>query len=309
MSQEHTDKIEYQPTSQKGLELFTVGLLESLQEQKLRITTWEHISPTVIYDELEHPNWAPWLEASVESIVGRASFFPEGQLLIVDEQDQPVASLSTNRIDWDGNLDTLPTWDDIAGTPSDFSQTYRPKGDTLVLMSMNVHSSQKGKQLPTKLVHQAQLMAHNLGIRHLIGSFRPNEYGQYKQKSGQNIDFWEYATQLKTPKVDSAGVFGQKNQVVQVPIDGWLRSLTWLGMKPIKEDKTAMTVCVSIEEFLQYKETYHPKSWWQDATGVWHCSEVGSWSIDEAAGLATYQESNLYGRLPLLFDGFSEGAV
>ena len=300
MSKEHTKAAEYQVQNPDTFELFAIGFFESLSEQKLQIAHWNQVHPELIYTQLEHPNWAPWLEASAESINGRATFFPEGQLLILDEAGDPIASLSTNRIQWDGNPETLPTWDDIAGDPSDYSQTYDPNGNTLVLMSMNVHPSQKGKQMPAKLVQQVQIMAHELGITHLIGSFRPSDFGTYKKNVGQNISFWEYATNMKTNRVDTDGTLGKAGESIALPIDGWLRSLAWLGMTPVKEDTTAMTVTVPINEFYEYQHNYHPESWWQDKSGLWHCSEVGSWYIDTQANTATYRESNLYGQLPLL---------
>lgn len=53
-----------------------------------------------------------------------------------------------NRIDWDGQRDTLPCWDKIAGDPTDYSQTYKPEGNTLVAMSMNVDPLHQGRVSP-----------------------------------------------------------------------------------------------------------------------------------------------------------------
>ncbi len=272
---------------------------EIMPNKNIRFGLWKDIDPGILYETLEHPNWAPWLEADIASIHGRAQFFPKGQLLLLDGT-KPIANLSTNQIMWNGNPNSLPTWDDIAGNPSDYSQTYTPTGNTLVLMSMNVAPEYHGQQLPAKLVGQVQQMAFQLGIQHIVGSFRPNTYGALKQQYQQDIPFWHYATKMKTPRIDTNGAFGKPGKTVHMPVDSWLRSLTWLGMQPIKEDTTAMTVTVPVAEFEYYQQTYHPESWWQAPNGKWHCSEVGSWTINREQQTATYQESNLYGSLPLL---------
>ena len=59
-----------------------------------------------------------------------------------------------------------------------------------------------------------------------------------------------------------------------------------------------MIVPCSIHDFEKYKQTYYPESWWQSSTKTWECSEVGTWTIDGDS--AIYQESNLWGELPLL---------
>src|SRR4029079_18855789 len=79
----------------------------------------------LIYDTLEKPNWAPWLAASPETIAKRAEVFPEGQLAVW-EGDQPVASLSLARFNYDGTPDNLPTWDHLAGDPPTYETTHVP---------------------------------------------------------------------------------------------------------------------------------------------------------------------------------------
>lgn len=291
-----------QPVLLVSVPVFEQALLSALAQKNLTITTWNVVDSHLIYESLEHPNWAPWLEASPESIAGRAAFFPEGQILLVDEEGTPAASLSINQIDWDGDPDTLPTWDDIAGDPADYSQTYNPHGNTLVLMSMNVNPDFQGQRLPEKLVKHVQVLAHQLGVQHIVGSFRPSEYGINKKEHQGNLEFWYYVTQMTTPRLDKKGVFGEADSEVHLPLDAWLRSLAWLGMQPLVEDEAAMTVTVPLGEFKNYQKSYKPDSWWQDDQGVWHSSEVGSWKINEGAGTATYVESNVFGLLPILVD-------
>jgi hypothetical protein len=233
-----------------------------------------------IYTALEHPNWAPWLEASVETIAGRATVFPEGQLIMKDGQGHYAASLSLNLINWDGITDHLPSWDDVAGEPTDYSKTYVPNGNTLVLLSMNVAGEYKGLHFPTKMIDAAVQTAKSLGVTHLIGSFRPSGYGEIK-KGMPDLDFETYCM-LKKHGSDK-------------PLDHWLGSLWYMGMKMLKVDDKAMTVTVPLSGFEAYKQP----DWEKILPGVWECGEVGKWMVDEKSDIATYEESNVWGSLPL----------
>ena len=246
----------------------------------MTICSWSPSEAPEIYAALEHPNWAPWLEASVTSLAGRANIFPKGQLVMKDSIGNYMASLSLNQINWDGNKAHLPSWDDVAGDPTDYSQTYTKNGNTLVLLSMNVDPALKGLHLPSKMIAEAQKTATNLGASHLIGSFRPSGYGEVK-KGMPDLDFETYCL-LKKCGSDK-------------PLDHWLGSLWHLGMKMLAVDDKAMTVTVPIAEF----ESYKKNDWKEIKSGIWECGEVGAWKVDSASGTATYQESNVWGSLPL----------
>jgi len=238
----------------------------------------------MMYDVLEHPNWAPWLEASAQTLAGRAAVFPAGQLVMKDLQGHYAASLSLNQINWDGVVAHLPSWDDVAGDPTNYSKTYIPNGNTLVLLSMNIAPSYKGLQLPSKMLDAAKNLTKSLGVMHLIGSFRPSGYGEIK-KGMQGLDFETYCLLKQN---------GSKK-----PLDPWLRSLWWNGMTMLAVDEKAMTVPVSIGEFEEYKHTYKPDAWFEIKPGIWECGEVGQWTVNKESGIATYQESNVWGSLPL----------
>lgn len=198
-----------------------------------------------------------------------------------------LASLSMNQIDWDGDIDHLPSWDDVAGDPTDYSQTYNPHGNTLALMSMNVEPAHHGLQLPSKMIDATMIIAQDLGVSHLLGSFRPSGYGQAKKEHGYNLDFTDYTMNMRQPGSDK-------------PIDPWLRSLWWKGMEMLKVDNHAMTVHVAMDHFYHYQQTYKPESWQMIEPRVWECGEVGKWNVDLFNGVATYQESNVWGALPIM---------
>lgn len=248
------------------------------------IGPWKPEEAEALWWALEEPNWAPWLAASPATIAGRAKVFPAGQLVMKDAMGGYIGSLSLNQIHWDGNVHHLPSWDDVAGDPTDYSTTYMPDGNTLVLLSMNVAPAWKGKQIPSKLIDEVVKLAGALGVEHLIGSFRPSGYGEAKKGLGYNFDFEEYCMMKRNGSTK--------------PVDPWLGSLWHKGMQMLAVDRKAMTVTVPIAELEGYKTGYKSKQWVEIKPGVWECGEVGTWTVDTDTGLATYQESNMWGSLP-----------
>lgn len=246
------------------------------------IRPWSPQEAAGVYTHLEVSNWAPWLAASADTIAARSQVFASGQLLMKSNGFY-LASLSMNQIHWDGDPQTLPSWDDVAGDPTDYSTTYQPDGNTLVLMSMNVNTGFQGLHLPTHMIHSTQKVAAELGIEHIIGSFRPIGFGGYKKEHGHDASFWDYCTAVQ-PDTGK-------------PIDLWLRSLSWNGLKLLKEDPAAMTVTVGSDEFFSYQKLYPWFEWTQPAPGIWECGQVGQWVVH--GDTAVYQESNVWGSLPL----------
>jgi len=246
---------------------------------------WTPKSALDIFQNMERYNWAPWLAASPDSLAGRAQTFPEGQMLLRGPNNELLASISTNQITWDGCKTHLPSWDEVAGDPTTYENTYQKDGNALVLMSVNVNPQYKKNGLATTLVKEVQALAKEIGVTYLIGSFRPSEFGTYKNECG-NTPFAEYIN-LKTIKSDG-----------EVPYDAWIRSLTRNGMHPIKIDEHAMYVTIGLAEFVGLKALHKPELWKQMDEDIWECCEVGQWHIDKKVGIATYIESNLWGILP-----------
>ena len=250
------------------------------------ITSWKPEEAEAMYWALEEPNWVPWLAASAATLAGRAKVFPAGQLVMKDANGGFMGSLSLNQVNWDGNPHHLPSWDDVAGDPTDYSTTYMPDGDTLVLLSMNVAPAWKGKHIPGKLIDEAVGLVKSLGVAHLIGSFRPSGFGETKKGLGYDFDFEEYCMMTRYNSTK--------------PVDPWLGSLWHKGMHMLAVDPKAMTVVVPVAEFEGYKTVYKPKQWVEVKPGIWECGEVGTWIVDATSGLAIYQESNMWGSLPLV---------
>lgn len=248
---------------------------------QINCSNWQLKDIQAIYEQLEHPNWAPWLEAQPESLAGRVVIFPKGQLVLKNNSGDYLASLSMNRINWDGNQDTLPSWDEVAGDPTTYENTYNVNGNTLTMMSMNVHPQHTGEGYARLLIEKAGLLAIDLGVDYLVGSFRPNHFGKYKiAHIDEKVNFEDYC---KLKRGDG------------LPIDGWLRNLTRNGMQPLKVDHQAMTVLVSLETLNEYQNEYKPQKWIQTDPEIWECEEVGTWNVDSNTHQALYIESNLWG--------------
>lgn len=248
------------------------------------VRLWNPEDGPKIYDQLEQHDWPPWLAAKQEILSERAKVFPDGQLLIQKtESNLILATLSTNRFNWDGNPHNLSSWDKVAGKPPDFSKTYKPKGNTLDFVSMNVHPEYQGSGLAKLMIELIKEQAKKLGITYLIGDFRPNQFGEFKLiENNWQVDFETYCNM----KRDDGW-----------PIDSWLRNLVINGMMPLIIDRNAMTVPVNLAEFEHYKTTYHPERWKQVAPDLWECGEVGQLTIK--GNQAIYQESNYWGQIPL----------
>jgi hypothetical protein len=253
---------------------------------ELMNTTWkgyienDGIEPIA---NLEQICWSPWLAAPLESLAGRAEVFPDGQLCIKSELGL-LATLSVNKIQWNGQPESLPTWDYVAGDPTTYENTFAQKGNTLCLMSMNVSEQGRGQQLPKLLIQSLLEYAASTNVSHVIGSFRPSAYSKAVlaslEQDKQPPTFEEYCA---TTNEDG------------YPVDPWLRSLTKNGMQPIAVDHKAMYVPVSEQEFEVVKQPF----WKQIKLGgkdVWWCNETGFF-YPQSDGSYVYAESNLWGSL------------
>lgn len=244
---------------------------------------WKLTDVPSIY-RLEQACWAPWLRKSEQHITTLAKTRPQTQLLLRNLQGNIVATLTMNRITWDGKPESLTTWDRVAGgsvEKSDYGTTYRPDGNTLCLMSMNVDPLLQGLKLAPRLAEEAQQVARELNIDHLISSFRPSGYGEYKLQHGA-VDFAAYCA------------LTQENGE---PLDPWLRSVFRLGMKPLRVEPHSMVVTVDMQTFETYRQTYNPQKWKEIEPGRWECGETGSWFV--TGNQAVYIEPNLWGELPI----------
>jgi len=262
---------------------------EAIQQSYIDI--WRPEDAEYIYDHLESRNWAPWLATPPDILAYYARLFPEGQLMVRGASGNPLATLTMNRINWDGDIASLPSWDEVAGanvSNGDYATTYTPDGNALIMMSMNVDPDFQKQGYASQLSAAAKDQAKQLGATYLLSPFRPTEFGKYKAETGLSDDaFGEYCAMVR--------------ELDGLPIDSWLRSLTRNGMCQLKVQEVSMQVSLPLGEFDTYRDTnfkgaYHPERWYQQGD-TWECREVGSWEV--IGDQAVYTEKNLWGMIPL----------
>lgn len=246
---------------------------------KINIKQWNEDDVEKIYNELEKPNRAPRLASNIETMQKRSTVFPEGHI-VGKIWEELIASLSTNRIDRDGKIWSLWSWDDVAGDPSDYSQTYKLSWNTLVMMSMNVSKNHIWKWVAKQMIDSIKEIWSILEVENIIWSFRPNEFWKHKLIS-PTLTFEEY---IHLKRKDWR------------PVDKWLRSLQKNWMKYLKIDNTAMQIEVSQGQLSEYQKKYNPKLWLKHWDHELLCGET--WSRNTLSEQPMYTESNLRWHLP-----------
>lgn len=235
-----------------------------------------------IFDELEVPNWAPWLRASPEVLAKRTEVFPEGQIAIWSKDGRPMANVNLSRFNYDGNPQSLPTWDELMGNPPTGEHTFDLNGNAVGMMSINVRPDSQGGGLTRVIIDAVKKSAQELGIKHVMGSFRPSQFGEYSDAVDKHASFSDYIS--------------KKRPEDNLLYDAWLRALTRNGMRMLRIDDAAMVIPdVLQEQFDEYRSTYKPKRWKKITPNVWRCGETGLWLVGNTS--ATYLESNVWGIL------------
>lgn len=265
----------------------TSGAVQQFNTRKRNIehfiSKWTKTDHPDLY-KLEEKTWAPWLRKPQKNFAIITKIFPEGQRKVMNIKGEIVAMFSTNRINWDGEIDTLPTWDSVAGgsiEQGNFSSTYIADGNTLDIMSISVDPQMQGKGLATILFNEIINIAQDLGVEYLIASFRPCGFGNFKVESGA-IPFDQYC---RITTEDG------------LPRDPWLRIATRYGMVPLRIEKAAISVEVTKTKFEEFKKTYNPNNWSQNSEGQWECGEAGVWTLK--GNKAIYVEPNLWSEIPI----------
>lgn len=234
-------------------------------------------------DRLEKMCWPPWLQYPRQHLETISERFSNTQLLARNKNNVVVGAITANRIDWDGNPDSLTTWDDVAGGVvgiGDYTATYKPEGNAICVMSASVDPTAQRASIGRRLVEGTIGLAKEAGAEYLIGPFRPSGYGEYKRLHGQ-IPFSDYCNLKRDNELH----------------DPWLRSVSRLGMIPLRVENESMRVDVSRQQFDEYRRTFQPDKWQHARGNIWECGETGSWIVSNDR--ATYIEPNLWGRIPL----------
>jgi GNAT superfamily N-acetyltransferase len=263
--------------------------------------------------DLERMCWAPWFRFEEKDFVLHRELFPQGQMTVVDREEQRVvAALSTGCVTWDGSLDSLPTRREVTGDPVAFRQVHDPRGNTIVLLSMSVDPTFRGRGLAESALTRIQGIAGQLGLEHVISDFRPGGYGICRERSGF-CRIREYVARRR------------EDGLLEDP---WLRAVVRAGGRFLRLDPRAMVVPASGAMLEEYRSGYRPEEWnlVDDPEVIGHligfhrpyldlaaidevldCGEVGWWFVDRDADAAVYIEANVSGELPVTSTGRTGG--
>lgn len=206
-------------------------ILENCKEIEIKTLSPELISEIEI---LEHDSWPQWLKASTNTIQKRINVAPELQIGAFDSDGKLIAVHFANRVNFDPESQAFPTWDEVVGPDASFTDTYSSKGNAIFPISMSIAPSFRGKGIaPTLIKKVIEIASQDNLINYFLGHFRPVLFGKVQQETYKNtgtlITLSEY-TQIRNDKGE--------------PYDPWFRSLSRVGMVPVKEITNSMMVSI-----------------------------------------------------------------
>lgn len=157
----------------------------------------------------------------------------------------------------------------------------------VVLVGMTVEPAYHGQGIPSILFSALKDAARRLGVKCILGPFRPNAYGQYKAErhvAHSNGLFEEYCT-ARSPE--------------GLPRDPWMRAVFRQGVEFLRIEPRSVRVVRSIEEFESFRRRFKPESWYSPTADVWECGETPTWYLDRCRGRAVSVEPNIWGVIPV----------
>jgi hypothetical protein len=248
----------------------------------------------------------------------KARLFPEFFYQVRTREGRPVAYLATVPGYWSGenqSLQDLPYYEETLN----FSKTkmrlltwlylitveflriprlfdaltarYRQQkldgSNCIVLLAMTIDPEFQRLQIPTRLLSAVKSTARILGMKYVIGPFRPNAYGKYKAEQGvahSNPLFEQYCS-LKNDQ--------------DLPQDPWMRVVSRNGAQFVKLEYRSYRVSHSIEAFERLRRNFKPESWYSPAPDTWECGETPTWYVDYCKKTVLSVEPNIWGYIPV----------
>ncbi|WP_328401784.1 alpha/beta fold hydrolase [Nocardia sp. NBC_00403] len=260
--------------------------LGSVAHGTLHVTTWEDYrgnNPDAIASHaLEAKASAPWMSTRPGSLRERMETFAAGQLCLVDLSGQLLGILSTNRIDWDGDPRTLGTRREIAGEEGTYRDTYRPTGNTLCILAMNITPNVAPQFAQDPLINSLVEFAGRENIEHIVGSFHPSGYAfSVRMAHHRNEHLPTLAEYVDEPQND-----------------GTLAHLAdHFGMQVLEVEHRSVQIPLSAVEF----ESFRRPNWIRLDTvegPAWWCGEAG-FIYQLPDGNYEYREDNVWGLIPV----------
>lgn len=243
----------------------------------------------------------------------RARLFPEFLLQVRTEQGRPVAYLNTAPGFWSGDPQALHDMNyyadtlqfgglktlllgssflvaermgllrafDAVGAP--FRNRKLSGANCIVLIGMTIDPAYQGMKLPSLLFSTLKEAARRLRMKHIVGPFRPNAYGQYKAERRaphSNILFEEYCTGLNHHGL---------------PQDPWMRTVFRQGAEFRRIEPRSFRVVRPMASFEEFRRKFKSESWYSPTPDVWECGETPTWYVDRCKGQVVSVEPNIWG--------------
>lgn len=281
---------------------------------------------------LELLGWAPWLAKPLANIAIIAANYPETNLIsrrIVPskppegipssigvrdfQHNETIAEgiSSANRVNWDGRLESLGTWNTYAGGTVQeglYKGPHDSNGNTIVMLSTSVHPYARRKGVGQSLIRETARIAREEmeGVTQMVAPLRPSEYGKYK---------YEYYMRGEEPPLSFEEYCIAQRGDGQLR-DAWLRSATRdLSMTLLRSEPQSMEIPMSIDTFNVYRRLYKPEGGWMQKwlqvkkftadpdslDGIWECGETGYWVVrsENKGKEARYIEPNYWARVDM----------
>ncbi|MGW4774593.1 alanine racemase [Nocardia sp. NPDC004278] len=261
------------------------GALNDVARGILRVTTWEDFcrnDPDATAIHAFEAKTARWMSARPGSMRERMETFAAGQLCLVDLSGQLLGTLSTNRIDWDGDPNSLSAGHETAGAEGPYHDTYSHTGNTLCILEVNIAPNVAPEFALDPLIDSLFTFATRENIEHLIGFFRPSGYAlSVRMAHHQNNPIPTFA-----------------EYVDEIQNDGTLAYLTErFDMQVLEPENRTIQIPLSTIEF----ETFRRPDWilLDTAEGpAWWCGEAG-FIYQLPDGSYEYRENNVLGVIPV----------
>ena len=241
---------------------------------------------------VEESSWAPWLRFPENAIAHIRSVYPDGQFLLRHD-NKIIAHLATTRIDWDGDIESLPSWDAAAGASvSDVNLTkmLKTNGNAICLLSMSVLPDYRHYNLSSTLIQAVEDYGRDTKAASIIGPFRPSNYGQWRREQRR------LTQESNTPKPTDFETYITVRDPRGRLYDRWLGIVSAKhGVRLVKIEPEAMVVEVDESELDIYRLQYKPDAWDElEPNRRYDCTaEAGLWTVEN--GIARYTETNYWG--------------
>lgn len=234
------------------------GLEEAFWPQKARI--WPEY---MFHDRYSDRLWHYTFES-----------FPEYQLYLLNESEEPVAVAQSMPVAWDGTMDDLPLgWYDIlVRATSGYDAGRRP--NTLSPLEIAIQPEYRGHGVSYRLIHALRNLAVSRAFHAMLVAVRPSEKSNYPIISMERYVRWKRA--------DGS------------PFDPWLRAHWRTGGEILTVANPSMLIEGRVEQWEEWTGLEFPESGEYVVPGA-----LVPVQVDRAMNLVRYIEPNVWVHHPI----------